>query len=66
MDSLIAFLNSLTEEGVKGISTYAERIGAPTDNKNPQNQTAPIKCGLISTIAKDFLIELKEVFEEMD
>jgi len=53
--SLIAFLNSLIEEGVYRISTYAERIGAPSVGADLQAQPIPVKCGLIATLARGVL-----------
>jgi hypothetical protein len=46
---LISFFNSLIEEGVLGISTYAETI-IPKDS-----QTDKVKCGLIGTLARGIL-----------
>ena len=47
VNSLIAFLNALTEEGVREITTYAMPDGL--------NLTNPIRAGIITTIArKDF------------
>jgi hypothetical protein len=52
--SFVAFLNGLIEEGVLNISTYAEKITVKYDSKkNP----IPIKCGLITTMAKDVLLD---------
>lgn len=53
--SLIAFLSSLIEEGVYRISTYAQKIGAPSQAINLEAQPIPVKCGLIATLAKDIL-----------
>ena len=53
--TLIAFLNSLIEEGVLRVSTYAEKIGAPSPGINTQAQPIPVQCGLIATLAKDIL-----------
>ena len=53
--TLIAFLNSLVEEGVLRISTYAEKIGAPSQVIGSEVQPIPVKCGLIATLAKDVL-----------
>ncbi|MBA7633199.1 hypothetical protein ES703_40761 [subsurface metagenome] len=53
--SLIAFLNSLIEEGVFRVSTYAERIGAPSTGVDLGVQPIPVRCGLIATLAKDVL-----------
>lgn len=50
--NLIAFLNSLIEEGVVRISTYAEKVGAPTQGKE---EPIPVKCGLIATLAEGVL-----------
>jgi hypothetical protein len=47
--SLIAFFNSMVEEGVMGQSTYAETI-IPDAGK-----PIPIKCGLIATLARGIL-----------
>lgn len=46
VNSLIGFLNSLIEEGVKEISTYAMHFALPT----------PVRCGLITTITRDDLL----------
>jgi hypothetical protein len=63
--SLIAFLNSLIEEGVLRISTYAERIGAPVDGADLQVQPTPVKCGLIATLAKDILADGRHHWSRM-
>ena len=53
--SLIAFFNALIEEGVLRISTYAERIGAPSDGISLESPQIPVRCGLIATMAKGIL-----------
>jgi hypothetical protein len=63
--SLIAFLNSLVEEGVIRISTYAERIAAPTQTSGPEVQPRPVKCGLIATLAKDILLDGRHHWSRM-
>lgn len=50
VNSLIGFLNSLIEEGIKEISTYAMHFSLP----------APVRCGLITTITKDDLVLKKQ------
>jgi hypothetical protein len=57
VQTLVTFLNSLIEEGVCRISTYAERLGAPSSGVNLQTQPIPIKCGLITTIAQGELLD---------
>jgi len=52
--SLVAFLNSLIEEGVISISTYAERVGVQSIEDAGQTQI-PVRCGLITTIAQGIL-----------
>jgi len=53
--TLIAFFNSLIEEGVFRITTYAENIVAPT----------PVKCGLITTLAKGVLLDGRHHWSQM-
>jgi len=48
--SLTAFLNSLIEEGILGISTYAETV-------KPDPTKTHVKCGLITTLAKGELLD---------
>ena len=52
--SLVAFLNSLIEEGVISISTYAEQVGVQSLEDAGQSQI-PVRCGLITTIAQGIL-----------
>ena len=56
VSGLITFFNALLEEGVYKVSTYAERLGAATPGAFEQ-QTRPVKCGLITTMAKDVLLD---------
>jgi len=55
--TFIAFLNSLIEEGVYSISTYAEKLGAPTTSLAASVPPPPVKCGLIATLAKNELLD---------
>ena len=55
VNTLIAFLNSLVEEGVIGVSTYAEKIV----------EQVPVKCGLIATLAKDVLEDGRHQWNRM-
>lgn len=50
----VAFLNSLIEEGVLSISTYAQTVGV---QNNSNQKLTPVKCGLITTMAKDVLLD---------
>lgn len=54
---LITFFNSLLEEGVYRVSTYAQRLGAPSHGIGLENQVIPVKCGLITTMAKEVLLD---------
>ncbi len=63
--SLIAFLNSLVEEGVFRVSTYAEQIGAPLGKDNSLEQVEPVKCGLIASLAKDVLLDGRHQWSRM-
>ena len=63
--SLIAFLNSLVEEGVVRISTYMEHIGVPTGKAGEETQPTPVKCGLIATLAKDILEDGRHQWSKM-
>ncbi|MHA2064587.1 MAG: hypothetical protein ACXABY_09430 [Candidatus Thorarchaeota archaeon] len=62
---LIAFLNSLIEEGVVRVSTYAERIGAPSTQTGVLDEPKPVKCGLIATLAKDVLMDSRHRWNRM-
>jgi len=53
--SLVAFFNSLLEEGVIATSTYAEKIVPST----------PVKCGLITTLAKGVLLDGRHHWSQM-
>lgn len=55
--SFVAFLNSLIEEGVVRISTYAQTMGAPSQGVSISTPAIPIKCGLIATLARDVLLD---------
>jgi hypothetical protein len=63
--SLVAFLNALIEEGVLRISTYAERIGAPSDGLSLGADQIPVKCGLIATLAKGVLLDGRHHWSRM-
>lgn len=54
--TLIAFFNSLIEEGIYGVSTYAEKLGTPLQGIRGV-QPIPVKCGLIATLAKEVLLD---------
>ncbi|MFC1967125.1 hypothetical protein ACFLV2_00555 [Chloroflexota bacterium] len=60
--SLVAFFNSLIEEGVVSISTYAETIGIPRQGIQPQ---IPVQCGLIATMAKGVLLDGRHHWSKM-
>jgi len=62
--TLITFFNSLIEEGVLRISTYAQRIGAPSQVKS-EAQPIPARCGLIATMAKDVLLDGRHHWSRM-
>ena len=53
VNTFVAFLNSIIEEGFLSSSTYAETIGLQDSNNKP----IPIKCGLITTMARDILAD---------
>lgn len=55
--SLIAFLNCLLEEGVMKMSTYAMSVGVPSEGMSVSSPSTPIKCGLITAMAKDLLLD---------
>jgi hypothetical protein len=55
--SLIAFLNCLLEEGVMKMSTYAMSVGVPSEGMSVSSPTLPIKCGLITAMAKEVLLD---------
>ncbi len=57
VQSLIAFFNSLIEEGVYRISTYAEKLGVPPQGIGGIQTQIPVKCGLIATLAKEVLLD---------
>lgn len=59
---LVAFLNSLVEEGVISVSTYAETIGVPKDG---EKQDAPVKCGLVATLAREVLTDGRHGWAKM-
>jgi len=63
--SLIAFFNTLIEEGVLRISTYAERIGAPSDGISLETPQIPVRCGLIATMAQDVLLDGRHHWSRM-
>ena len=58
--SLIAFFNALVEEGIVRVSTYAERIGVLDAER-----AIPVKCGLIATMAKGFLLDGRHHWSRM-
>lgn len=61
--SLVAFLNSLIEEGVLRISTYAENIGVkPTEEGEA---AMPVKCGLVATLAREILEDGRHHWKNM-
>lgn len=62
--SFIAFLNSLIEEGIVRISTYAQQIGVPQQSTG-QSQPIPVKCGLIATLAKGVLLDGRHHWSRM-
>jgi len=57
VQTLIAFFNSLIEEGVYRISTYAEKLGVPPQGIGGMQTQIPVKCGLIATLAKEVLLD---------
>lgn len=59
--TLIAFFNSLIEEGVLRITTYAENITMGSQT----GQSIPIKCGLIATLAKGVLLDGRHHWSRM-
>ena len=64
--SLVAFLNSLVEEGVLRVSTYAESMGAPNTSSAELNiHAVPVKCGLITTLAKSYLLDGRHHWAKM-
>lgn len=62
--TLIAFLNSLIEEGVYRVSTYAEKIGAPLQG-TVGVQPIPVNCGLITTLARGILLDGRRYWSQM-
>jgi hypothetical protein len=62
--SLIAFFNSLIEEGVMSISTYAQTVGVQNQFTNNQSQL-PTRCGLITTIAQGILSDGRHHWSRM-
>lgn len=55
-DDFIAFLNTICEEGIESIYTYAQKW----ESDKPE----PVKCGIITTIAKpDFMRKSRRWFE---
>jgi len=62
--TLIAFFNSLVEEGVLRVSTYAEKLGVPLQGME-QVQPKPVQCGLIATMAKGMLLDGRHHWSRM-
>ena len=63
--TLVAFLNSLVEEGVNRVSTYAETMGAPVSSTQLNIHEVPIQCGLIATLAKAYLLDGRHHWAKM-
>jgi hypothetical protein len=55
--TLITFLNGLLEEGIFRMSTYADKTGSPLQGIAINQQPIPVKCGLITTMAKEVLLD---------
>jgi len=63
--TLITFLNGLLEEGIYRMSTYADRTGSPLQGIAIDQQPIPVKCGLITTMAKEVLLECRHHWSRM-
>lgn len=63
VNSLIAFFNSLIEEGVYRINTYAEKIVASSHDRD--GNIIPVKCGLIATLARNILSDGRHHWTDM-
>ncbi|MFC2123061.1 hypothetical protein ACFLRP_05190 [Bacteroidota bacterium] len=61
----IAFLNSIVEEGLLRVSTYATTVAPPEQSSDIGTPPKPVKCGIIAALAKEVLKDGRHQWSQM-
>ncbi len=61
----IAFLNSMVEEGLLRVSTYASTVAPPDQSNDIGPPPKPVKCGVIAALAKKVLKDGRHQWSQM-